>query len=137
MASLSNYLEDAIINHILRGTPYTAPVNVYVGLFTATPSDTGGGTECTGGSYARATVATGVGTWNATGGTDGTTENTSTISFPTPTASWGSVTSFGVYDAPSGGNLLFYANLTVGPKTINTGDTVSFAAGTLSLQIDD
>lgn len=136
MASLSNYLEDAIINHILRGTPYTAPANVYVALFTAAPSDTGGGTECTGGSYARAAVATGIGTWNATGGTDGTTENTEAISFATPTASWGTVTSFGVFDAVTGGNLLFYATLTVA-KTINSGDTVSFAAGALSLQIDN
>jgi hypothetical protein len=136
MAALSDYLENKIIDHILRGTAYTAPTTVYVGLLTAAPNDTGGGTEVSGGSYARASVATGTGTWNATGGTDGTTENTSAINFATPTAGWGTVTHFGVYDATTAGNLLFYAALTTS-KTINSGDTVSFGAGALSLQIDN
>jgi hypothetical protein len=136
MAALSDYLENKIIDHVLRGTSYTAPSNVYVGLMTATPNDTGGGTEVSGGSYARVAVATGTGTWNATGGTDGTTENTSTITFPTPSAGWGTVTHFAVYDASTAGNLLFYAALTTS-KTINSGDAVSFAAGALSLQIDN
>jgi hypothetical protein len=136
MASLSDYLENKIIDHILRATSYTAPATTYVGLLTAAPNDTGGGTEVTGGSYARVAVTSGTGAWNATGGTDGTTENTSAINFPTPSAGWGTVTHFGVYDASTAGNLLFYAALTTS-KTINSGDAVSFAAGALSLQIDN
>jgi hypothetical protein len=144
MAALSNYLENKLLDHLLRATSYTAPTSVFVGLFTAVPSDTGGGTEVTGGSYARAEVVSSTSAWNGThgnttgasSGTDGTVENATTISFTTPSAGWGTVTSFGVFDALSGGNLLFYATLTAS-KTVNTGDAVSFAAGALSLQIDN
>lgn len=144
MAALSDYLENKILDHILRATAYTAPPSVFVGLLTAAPSDLGGGTEVTGGSYARAEVTSGTGAWNNTQGNttgtstgaDGTIENAAAVNFPTPTAAWGTVTHFAVYDAASGGNLLFYAALSI-PKTINTGDSVSFAAGALSLQIDN
>lgn len=144
MAALSDYLENKLIDHILRGTSFTAPSNVYVGLLTAAPSDTGGGTEVSGGSYARVTVACNGTNWtnsqaSGTGvssGTDGTVENGAAISFPTPSAGWGTVTHFGVYDASSSGNLLFYAALTTS-KTINSGDTVSFAIGALSFQVDN
>lgn len=144
MAALSDYLENKIVDHILRATPFTAPATVYVGLLTAAPSDTGGGTEVTGGSYARVAVTSATTAWNGThgtttgasSGTDGTIENAATITFPTPSASWGTVTHWGVYDAATGGNLLFQAPLTVA-KTINIGDAVSFAAGALSLQIDN
>lgn len=103
-----------------------------------------GGTEVSGGSYARVGVTSGTSAWNntqgnttgASTGADGTIENAAPVNFPTPSAGWGTVTHFGVYDAASGGNLLFYAALSVA-KTINTGDTVSFAAGALSLQIDN
>ena len=144
MAALSDYLENAIVDHILRATPFTAPTTVYVGLLTAAPSDTGGGTEVTGGSYARVAVTSATTAWNGThgtttgasSGTDGTIENAATITFPTPTAGWLTATHWGVYDAATGGNLLFQAPLTVA-KTINSGDAVSFAAGALSLQIDN
>ena len=144
MPALSDYLENKIIDHILRATAFTAPATTHVGLLTAAPNDTGGGTEVSGGSYARVGVTSGTAAWNntqgnttgASTGTDGTTENAAAINFPTPTAGWGTVTHFGVYDAASGGNLLFYGALTTS-KTINNGDTVSFAAGALSLQIDN
>lgn len=144
MGALSDHLENKILDHVLRATAYTAPANVYVGLLTAAPNDTGGGTEVSGGSYARVAVASGTSSWNntqgnttgASSGTDGTVENAASINFPTPSAGWGTVTHFAVYDASSGGNLLFYAALTAS-KTINSGDTVSFAAGALSFQIDN
>lgn len=149
MAALSDYLENRLIDFTLRGQAFTAPTNVYVGLLTAGPSDAGGGTEVTGGAYARATVAATAASWGATQGTpgtanttatstgsSGTTYNNATITFATPTATWGSVTHIGVYDAASAGNLLFYATLTT-PKTINSGDTVSFAPGALTFQIDN
>ncbi len=45
MASASDYLEDAIGRHVLMNTPYTSPTTVYLALYTAAPTDTGGGTE--------------------------------------------------------------------------------------------
>jgi len=139
MSQMSNYLENALVDHIFRTTSYTKPTTLSVGLFTATPSDTGGGTECTGNAYGRVDLnplnanwnATQGGTSGASSGTGGVTANATTITFPTPTpAGWGTVTSFGLFDANSGGNLLIWGPLSAN-KVINVGDTVTFPAGTL------
>ena len=143
MAALSNYLENQLVDHILRGQTFsaTSPANVFVALYTSAPSDTGGGTEVTGGSYARASVPRSLAAWagtqsagstTASSGTGGLTSNNTTITVPTPTASWGIVTHFGIFDAVTGGNLLFHGSLTIA-QTINTGNTVSFAPGSLQI----
>jgi len=143
---MSDYLENKIIDWLLRGQTFTPPATVYVGLLTAAPSDAGGGTEVSGGSYARVAVASSLANWagsqsagstTASTGTSGTTSNNAAVTFPAPTANWGTVTHFGVYDASSAGNLLFYAALTTS-KTINNGDAApSFAAGALTFQDDN
>lgn len=118
---------------MLGKTAWAMPT-AYVGLFTAAPSDSGGGTEVSGGSYARKST---VGAdWNAASGTSPTTSsNANAITFVAATASWGAVTHFGIFDAPSGGNLLRWAALTTG-KTIGSGDVASFAAGSLQCTED-
>lgn len=142
MSQMSDYTENKLVDLIFRGQAFTAPV-LYVGLFTATPSDSGGGTEVSGNAYARVKAAAGASMaltdWKSTQndslastGTGGNTTNTNVITFPTPTATWGTVTSFGIFDALTGGNLLFWGPLTIS-KTINQSDTVSFPAGTLSV----
>ena len=146
MSAMSDYLENKIIDWLLRGQTFTPPATVYVGLLTVAPSDSGGGTEVTGGSYTRVAVASSLANWagsqsagstTASSGTVGTTSNNAAVTFPAPTANWGTVVAFGVYDASSAGNLLFYASLTTS-KTINNGDAApSFAAGALTFQIDN
>lgn len=146
MAALSDYLENKLIDYLLRAQAFTAPATVYVGLLTAAPSDTGGGTEVSGNAYARVAVTSSLANWAGTqaaastvasSGTSGTTSNNAAITFPTPTpAGWGAVTHLGVYDAATTGNLLFYTALTAS-KTINAGDAVSFAAAALTFQIDN
>ena len=118
---------------------------VYVGLLTAAPSDSGGGTEVSGGSYARVAVANTAANWAGTQaaasttvstGTGGTTSNNGAITFPAPTANWGVVTHTAVYDQATGGNLLFWSALTVS-KTVNNGDAApSYAAAALTFQLD-
>jgi hypothetical protein len=67
----------------------------------------------------------------------GTTSNNAAITFPAPTANWGSITHFGLFDAPSAGNMFFCQALTVA-KTVNNGDSApSFAIGALTVQIDN
>jgi hypothetical protein len=143
MSALSNYLENKLVDHIFRAQAFTAPTTVYVALFTAAPSDSGGGTEITIGSnaYARASVSCSLAAWAGTqgagtqavsSGTGGVTSNNAAITFATPTGSWGTVTHFGIFDAASAGNLLLWGALTV-QQTINTGNTVSFAAGQLQI----
>jgi hypothetical protein len=137
MAGLTNYLEDKIWNHVFGSTTYTKPTNWYVGLLTATPSDSAAGTEVSGGSYARQVCAftvTGTGTALAT--------NTSAITFPTATADWGIVGWIGIYDAVSSGNLVAYQNLqksdfsTTTTKTVNDGDIFKFNASTIKITLD-
>jgi len=135
-ASMTDYLETALINHVFRGTAYTAPSNLYISLHTAACSDSSTGTEVTGGSYARVAVAAGTGTWAATSSGNGTTSNVSVITFTTPTAGWLTVTHFGIFDASTSGNQLVCAALTTS-KTINSGDTVTFPASSLTFQIDN
>ena len=137
MAGLTNYLEDKIWNHVFGSTTYTKPTNWYVGLLTATPSDSAAGTEVSGGSYARQVCAftvTGTGTALAT--------NTSAITFPTATADWGIVGWIGIYDAVSSGNLVAYQNLqksdfsTTTTKTVNDGDIFKFNSSTIKITLD-
>lgn len=123
--SKSDFLENKLLDHMLGKTSYTMPT-AYVGLFTAAPSDAGGGTEVTGGSYARKSTAGA--DWNAAAA--GSSSNANAITFVTATASWGTVTHFGIFDAATAGNLLRWAALTTS-KTIGNGDTASFAAGAL------
>lgn len=133
MGSLSDYAELKVLDLILGGVAFTPPATVYVALFTATPSDTGGGTEVTGGSYARAAVTNNATNWPAASA--GSKSNGTTITFPTPTAGWGTVTSWGIFDAASAGNLLWWGALTAS-QTINTGNGVSFSASGLTVTLD-
>jgi hypothetical protein len=124
----------------------TGPATLYVALLTAAPSDAGGGTEVSGGSYARVAVTSslanwagtqGAGTTTASSGTSGTTSNNNAITFPAPTANWGVVTHAAIYDASSGGNLVAWSALSAS-KTVNNGDAApSFPAGSLTFQIDN
>lgn len=156
MAAMSDFLENKLIDWLMRGQAIgitgasagagTGPANLYFGLLTAAPSDTGGGTEVSGGSYARVAVPStlanwagtqGVATVVASSGSTGTTSNNNAITFPGPTATWGLVGWFGIYDASTGGNLLMWGALTVS-KTINNGDAApAFAATAFSFQIDN
>lgn len=119
MDAKSNYLEDAVLNAVLRNIAFSSPATVYVALFTVAPTDTGGGTEVTGGSYARQTV-----TFSAPA--SGVVANSGSVTFPVATADWGTITSMGIYDALTVGNLLYYGNLAAS-KNVLTGDQISFA----------
>lgn len=139
----SNYLENKLIDHIFRGLTYTPPTTVYAALFTSDPLDDNSGDEVTGGGYARVAVACSTSTWKSTNGltsgassgTLGTTSNAGAITFPTPTGAWGTVTHLGIFDAPSGGNLLAYGALT-SQKIVGGGDPApSFQAGTVEVEV--
>jgi hypothetical protein len=125
--SFSNYLENKVLLHVFGATAYTAPSTLYVALFTSDPGETGSGTEVSGGSYARQTIAFTV--------TGNQASNTSAVEFPTATGSWGTITYAAVYDALSGGNLLAYGALTTS-KTIASGDVLRIPAGDFDINLD-
>lgn len=126
--SKSNYLETALLNHVLRNTAYTSPTTVYLALYTVAPTETGGGTEVTGGGYARQSV-----TFSAPA--PDSCSNTTDVTFPIATGNWGTVVAFGVFDAASGGNMLYYNTLTA-PRDIFTSDQLRFPSGQLIVSED-
>ena len=131
--SKSDYLENKVLDHVLGGGDYTRPAKVYVALYTEAPSDAGGGTEVSGGSYARVEVTNNATNWPAA--SDGEKSNGTEITFETATDSWGTVVAFGILDADEEGNLLLWATLTAN-KTIDSGDTAKFAVGDLTYTED-
>lgn len=130
--SLSDFLENELLDHVFGGAAYSAPATLYVGLYTVAPTDAGGGTEVTGGSYARVAVTANNTNFPAASG--GAIANGTAITFPTATASWGTVVALGIFDASTSGNLLAWADLAVN-KTVASGDTASFAIGDLDITL--
>jgi hypothetical protein len=127
MSEFSNYLENALINAVLRNTTYTSPATVYVSLWTSDPTDAGSGNEVSGGSYARTAVTFG-------SPSNGVTSNNADVSFPQATAGWGTVGWIGLNDALSSGNLLFHTALDTS-KTIDSGDIFKIATGSLTVTL--
>ena len=127
MAEFSNFLENALINAVLRNTTYTSPATVYVSLYTSDPTDADSGTEVSGGSYARTAVTMGA-------PSNGVTTNSADVTFPTATAGWGTVSHIGIHDASTSGNLLFHTPLDTS-KTIDSGDIFKITTGNLSVTL--
>ena len=130
MAGFTDYLEDKVLDHVFGGTAYTAPSTLYVGLFTAAPSDTGGGTEVSGGSYARKSMPA----MTVSGTSPTTATNGAAVEFVTATGSWGTVTHVGIFDASSSGNLLCWAALSAS-KVVASGDVIRFDQGDLDVTL--
>lgn len=124
--NLTNYLENKLIDHFLGTTTYTKPSAVYIALFTVTPGEAGGGTEVSGGSYARKVC-----TFNASA--SGATENTGNVDFDLMPAA--TTVAIGIFDAITAGNMLLYGALTTN-KTTDAGDTLRIATGDLDISID-
>ena len=122
MSGFSDYLEDKVLDHVFGGNAYSAPGTLYVALYTVAPSDTGGGTEVSGGAYARQTGAFTVSGTNPT-----TATNSAAIEYPTATANYGTVVAVGILDASSSGNLLAYSTLDAS-KVVSSGDVFRFDA---------
>lgn len=135
MASFSDYLENKILDHITGKTSFTMPGTVAIALTQTTPTDASLGTEVPNtNSYARKVTA--ASDWNAAGA-DGITENGATITFATPSGTWGTAVGFALMDSGAfgGGNMLAWGTLTTS-QAIGTGNTVSFAAGALVISLD-
>ena len=131
--SKSNAYENLILDHTLGGVTYTPPANIHVALYTVSPGEDDTGTEVTGGSYARVSTTNDATNWPAA--VDGSKQNGTEISFPTPTDSWGTVTHFGLRTAATGGTLLYYGALDT-PQAIASGNIVRFPVGSLTITED-
>ena len=134
MSSFATYLENKVLNHIFNKASFTIPT-IHVALFTALSDVQGeagaGGTEVSGGDYAR--VATIGSDW--TEATTGTLSNATAIEFTEASGDWGTVTHFALFDAVSGGNMLCFGTLTAS-KEVSSGDTIKFPISNLDVSLD-
>jgi hypothetical protein len=128
MAELSNYLENKLLDHVLRNESFTSPTTVYVGLYTSDPGDDNSGTEVSGGSYARQIL-------NVTTATGGIVTSSADVTFPQATAQWGTISHIGLLDALSSGNLLMHTPLTTS-RVVEVGDVLKIATGSLTASLD-
>ena len=140
--AMSDYAEDGVLDEIFNKVAFSVS-HTYLALYTATPTDTGGGTEVTGGAYARQLVypnsSSSTPKWNLAADTSTPTgakhvDNANTISFPQATANWGSVKAFAVKDHLTTGNHIWWGVLD-STKAVSTGDTFKFSTGDLKVTL--
>ena len=129
MTALSDYAENALLDHLLRRVTFTSP-STWISLHTGSLLDDGTGAEVSGGGYARIQVASG--NWDAAAA--GATENANDIDFGTAGANWGNILFVGVWDASTTGNLLLRGELTAS-KTVNNGDGFKITASNLDISL--
>lgn len=119
--ALTQYADHLLIEYLFRTDP------VYLALYTQVPTKTTTLGEVTGGSYARELVA-------FTAPASGESENTALITFTTATADWGAVSHYAIYDAVSGGNMIFYSKFDAEfARTVESGDIVIVPAGRVTV----
>lgn len=134
MSAASNYLENKVLDHVLKNTAYTQPAGLYLGLFTNTSGNAAtnleAGTltdEVSGNGYSRKTVS-----FAAASG--GSSASNATVTFDAATGNWGTITHVAVMDAATSGNVLFWGAVTTA-KTIETGDTFQVSSGNLTISL--
>ena len=144
MSAMTDFFENKLVDGYFRTSAYTRPTVLGIALFTAAPGEAGGGTEVSGGAYARVDLPPLDTNWNATqggttgdsSGSGGLTDNAVVITFPAPSANWGVVSHMAIFDATSAGNMLIHSVLAAS-KTINNGDPApTFPAGDLDITFD-
>jgi len=131
--SFTNFLEAELLDHVFGNASYSAPATLYVGLCTDVAEDGTITGEPSGSSYARVAVTNNATNFPAASG--GSKANGATITFPEATGSWGTLDTFFISDAATAGNILGYGDLTT-PRTIDSGTTVRFDVGALTITLD-
>lgn len=130
-SALSDYLEDKLLDHVLGGGDYTPPANVFASLHTAALNDAGSGTEVSGNNYSRKSISNDA--TNFPAAVSGSKFLHVLQQFATPSASWGTAVSAGLWDASSAGNLLWRwdpASLAIG-----SGDIIQLAVDAIAFSL--
>ena len=128
MAHMTNYLEAKVHDHVLGITAFPMPTGMHLALFTAAPTEAGGGTEVTGGGYARKAIAFAAGAAGA---------NSTAVSFVATGAPFGTIVAWGLFDAATLGNLLIYFPIPLAnQREYLDGDTVDVPIGALTITAD-
>lgn len=138
MSAKSNYLEKAVLDHVLGTSAMSSPT-VYLSLYTSNPAEDDSGTELSGNGYARQAVSFATATTQSGGANDGKGKAlgpTVAKDFTANGGNWGTVTHFGLHDGATAGgspdNLLYFGALTE-DKLIEDGDTLRFAVSSITI----
>lgn len=124
-SSATDYWHQKMMDFVLKGAALVPVGNLWIGLFTTVPSLAGSGgvevsTSSTG--YGRVAIVSGAGTqWTGPTGANKDYTNSVDLQYAIPSANWGNVVGAGVFDAETGGNLLYVGTLTTA-KQVNNGD---------------
>jgi len=127
--SASNYLEDALLAATLTATTYTSPADVYVALYSTTPTDSSSGTELTGNGYARQLTTFTVNTGN------GIANSSSTATFTASGGDWLPALGWSIVDDSTGGNILYYSTLSPA-QTVLDGDDLVINTGNIQISMN-
>ena len=128
MSSFSDFLENELLDTAFNAATYTGPATIYTALFTVNPTDSGGGTEVTGGGYARQTVDFGT----ASGGA--IANITAATSWTASGANYGTVTGMALFHASAAGNMLAWD--AISSAVVDDGDTIQFPVGDIDITLD-
>lgn len=123
MSDKTAYSQQRTLEYLLGISP---SATVYLGLNTVAGTDSSAGTECADTNYARQAIA-----WSAVSGSPKSTTNSGTVTFPAAAAGY-TVVQEVVWDAPSGGNRLYYKSVT--SQAVAVGNSYSRPAGTFTVQ---
>ncbi len=127
MGSISDYLENKLVDHVLGNTAYTPAATLYLGLSTADPADDASGlAEPAGNGYARKAISFSAAASRAV-------EQDGQVSFDQATGSWGTISHWAVFDADSAGNMLAHGSLAVN-KAVVSGNTPSVADNEVDIE---
>lgn len=125
--AMSDYLENKLLEAVVKNTAYTSPATVYVALYSTVPTDSTSGTELTGGNYSRQAV-----TFAAA--SSGTIASNAAVTFGTASANWSTITGLAIVDASTSGNILFYKS--TAPRIVKSGDTLTIDSGDITITLD-
>jgi hypothetical protein len=129
MAQLSDFAEKLLLDWMMTTGTATRPTTWFLALYTAAPSDSGGGTEVTGNGYARQSLS-----FAAAATPAGTTSNTNAVEFTASGGSWGTITHVAIHTASTGGNMLWHGPMATS-RTIGDGEKLNFAVGAVALTL--
>lgn len=123
---------DRLLDYNFGQTAYSVPATYYFALSTnAIQPDGTGCVEPVGNAYARVAIANNKTNWTVA--SNGTLTNNIQAQFPESTGSWGTATHVAIFDAATGGNLLFYDALQES-RTIESQTTLMFMPNTITVQ---
>lgn len=129
----SDALENEILDHILGGGDFTRPGTLWCALYTATPSDAGGGSEVAVSNYARVPITNDGVNFPPAGG--GEKSNGAAITFAKALGPWGVIVAWGLHRHATNDDLTYWGPVSPN-KPISTNDTAKFDVGDLVVSED-